>query len=116
MPKASSYELRALPGRGQPYLCSIKRAGDTEGLKPITTDFDLRRGVPVRFRLIDKETGKPVRGLVQYDLARDSPYWREAIGPYPPGLVLSPEWFLPREPDEDLFFNTVVYPGPGILF
>ena len=63
LPKSGQYELRVRPRAGQSYLEMIKWVGDTEGLKPITVDFSLRRGVTVRFRLIDKVTRQPVAAL-----------------------------------------------------
>src|SRR5205085_24255 len=102
------------PG-GQSYLRQTKRVGGTEGLKPIRLDFYLRRGVPVRFRLIDKQTRKPVHGIVQYDLVRANPHWAEACAPFPGNLVSSMEFFNGHVPDKDLFFNMVIYPGTSVL-
>ena len=37
--------------------------GDTQGLAPIETEIKLMRGVLLRFRLIDKETGESRLGI-----------------------------------------------------
>ena len=115
VPKGSSYEVRAKPARGQPYVSFTRRLGDTEALKPIKTDFRLRRGVALRLRLIDRGTGKPVPGIVQYDLVRANPHWAEACSPFSRGLLSSMEWFHGHVPDRDMTINMVVYPGPVVL-
>jgi hypothetical protein len=115
MPKGASYEVRAKPARGQPYVPFTRRFADTESLKPIKADFSLRRGVALRFRLIDKGTGKPVQGIVQYDLVRANPHWAEACSPHSRNLLSSWEWFRGHMPDKDLTFDMVVYPGPVVL-
>jgi RNA polymerase sigma factor (sigma-70 family) len=116
MPKGPGYEVRAKAGPGLPYVRRTKRVGDTESLKPITVDFELRHGVPVRFRIIDLETRKPLHGLVQYDLVRSNPHWEEACEPFSSTLAVSPEWFEGGYPDRGLYFNMVVYPGPVVIF
>src|SRR5262249_52628489 len=78
-------------------------------------DVSLRRGVIVRFRLIDKETRQPVRGLVQYTPATGNPLWGEAVAPY--GNLILPRCFLNRHvQDKDGYFQFVVYPGHGVIF
>src|SRR5947207_2648510 len=96
------------------YLPRYKRLGDTEGLKPLSGDFDLRRGVPVRFRLIDKETQKPVRGCFNYTPLRNNPFYSEAEEQ--PGLSPTRGFFHFRaRQDKDHYFNMVAYPGPGAI-
>src|SRR5262249_11453335 len=114
-PKGAEYEVQARPAPGQPYLRLTRRIGGTEGLKPIRLDFDLRRGVPVRFRLIDKVTRKPVHGIVQYDLVRSNPLWAEACAPFSSNLLSSMEFFEAHLPDKDLTFHMVIYPGTSVL-
>jgi RNA polymerase sigma factor (sigma-70 family) len=115
LPKGARYEVRASPGKGCNYLPCLRQVPDSEGFKPIDVDFELRHGVPIRFRILDKETGKPLHGLVQYDLTRDNPYGKEAVGPLPPELAVSPEWFRGATPDKELYFNMVVYPGSVVV-
>src|SRR5262249_4065301 len=78
LPKAGQYELLAVPDEGQGYLMIAQKVADSEGLKPLTLDFNLRRGVPVRLRLIDKETGQLVPGIICYEPTQDNPYRPEA--------------------------------------
>jgi RNA polymerase sigma factor (sigma-70 family) len=117
LPKAGQYNVLVRPKPGQPYLTSSKLVADSEGLKPLTLNFDLRRGVPVRFRLIDKETCRVVRGSVQYTPAKTNPLWAEAVAPYRPGLILPPRvWFDSHTSDRDGFIQFVAYPGHGAIF
>ncbi|MGP0066676.1 MAG: sigma-70 family RNA polymerase sigma factor [Isosphaeraceae bacterium] len=62
LPKVASYRIQANPKPGQPYLARSIEVTDTDGLKPIPVTFELRKGVAVRGRLIDKATGKGVGG------------------------------------------------------
>src|SRR5262249_40887348 len=74
LPKAEQYPLTAATREWAVYLPHGKERNDTEGLKPLDVDFELERGVPVRGRLIDKATGKPVPGMVEYNLLPGNPY------------------------------------------
>jgi RNA polymerase sigma factor (sigma-70 family) len=117
LPKSKQYEVTVYPAGSQSYLSATQWVGDTEGLKPITLDFALRRGVSVRFRLIDRETRQAVRGLMQYTPARDNPLWAEAVAPYNPRLILPPRvWFAAHTTDKDGFISFVAYPGRGAIF
>ena len=62
LPKAGAYLLRTDARSGyQSYLNASLTVGDTEGLKPIETTIEVSRGVIITGRLIDQETGRPVR-------------------------------------------------------
>jgi hypothetical protein len=114
LPKGRAYELTVYPGEGQNYLSAQNGIADSEGLRPLTLDFELRRGVPVRFRLVDRETGKWVHGQVQYEPTADNPYRAEAV--FAPGVIPSREFMRIRGTDQDGFIRFVAYPGPGVLF
>jgi hypothetical protein len=114
LPKAKTYELRAYPAAGQNYLVRARTVADTEGLKPLRADFELRHGVPIAFRLIEKETGKLVRGHVQYQPTSDNPYRHEAE--YGPGVVPHREFMRLRETGADGYVRFVAYPGPCVIF
>ncbi len=116
LPKASQYEVRVSPSADQSYLETVKRVGDTEGLKPIKLDFDLRRGVTVRFRVIDKVTRQSAPAIAQYTPAATNPLWLEACGPGPERAIL-PRCFMDvHVADQDGYFQFVVYPGHGAIF
>jgi hypothetical protein len=115
LPKAAKYELTVVPPVEQGYVITVKQAPDTEGLKPISLDFDLTRGVLVRFRLIDKETGHPVRGNVQYTPLHENPFYAEATH-LEPGVLPPRVFFYGHETDKDNFIQFVAYPGPGVIY
>jgi RNA polymerase sigma factor (sigma-70 family) len=114
MAKAGSYELSVYPLAGQSYLAKVKTVADTEGLRPLQADFDLRRGVMVRFRFADKQTHKTVRRSVQYTPLLHNPYYSEAV--YDVGVFPSREFMRIRSPDKNGYFTFVAYPGPCVIF
>jgi hypothetical protein len=114
LPKAASYELSVYPDEGQPYLRRLATVPDSEGLKPLTKDLHLSRGVPVRFRLIDKETGKPVPGSIQYEVAQENPLRIEAD--LAPDTIPSWEFMRNRSTNHDGFIEFVAIPGTGVIF
>jgi hypothetical protein len=95
------------------YLGTLRDLADNEGLKPLTANFELRRGIPVEFRMIDKETRRPVRGTVQYTPLANNPLYAEAEG-YPGGFP-NHEFERIHMPDPKGVFRLVAYPGPGIV-
>jgi RNA polymerase sigma factor (sigma-70 family) len=113
-PKSGSYHLTVYPAEGQPYLAATRNVADGEGAGPLKADFALRRGVPVRFRLVDRETGKPVRGQVQYEVCSDNPYRSEAD--IRRGVIPSREFMRIRGTDHEGYISFVAYPGPGVIF
>jgi RNA polymerase sigma factor (sigma-70 family) len=114
LPKAGHYELTIFPATRQSYLCTVRSVADNEGLKPITADIVLRRGVPIRVRLLDKQTRQPVRGDIRYELGKDNHLWSEAVERS--GLINSREFYLVRPTDQDGYVRFVAYPGPGVIF
>jgi RNA polymerase sigma factor (sigma-70 family) len=114
MPKTQSYELTVYAAAGQSYLDTARSVADSEGLKPIVADFTLRRGVPVKFRLLDKRTGQPVRGQIQYEISQDNPLYAEAV--YGPGVIPSREFMHIRTTDQDGYIRFVAYPGPCVIY
>jgi protocatechuate 3,4-dioxygenase beta subunit len=66
VPDEEGNSILAVPPLDQPYFMSIKGAdhGDEKDLARV--DFQLKRGVWIRGRVTDNDTGKPVRGNVTY--------------------------------------------------
>src|SRR5262249_36645616 len=79
----------------------------------LTADFELRRGVIVHFRLIDKVTRQPVRGVIHYTPLATNRHYREAE--LHVGLVPTREFDRVHVPDRDGYYDLVAYPGPGLL-
>jgi protocatechuate 3,4-dioxygenase beta subunit len=114
MPKAAHYELTVYAADDQSYLGTARTVADSEGLKPIAADFSLRRGIPLKFRFLDKRTGQPVRGQIQYEVAQNNPWYAEAV--YGPGIIPSREFMHIRSTDQDGYIRFVAYPGPCVIY
>ena len=108
--RGDRYRLFVTPGEGQPYpTASFTEPAGTPGLDPSTIDFSLKRGILVRGRLVEKGTGRPVKGSVSYfafldnSHAADFPGFKEAV--YEPRV-----WAKP-----DGRFEVAALPGEGFL-
>jgi RNA polymerase sigma factor (sigma-70 family) len=114
LPKGGSYEVTAWPNQGQNFLPKCALVSDSQGLKPLTADFRLERGIALRVRLVDQGTGKPVRGIVHYDpLASNGNRPRLIQNGTIPGH--EPWQFGTRYPDKDGYVHFVIPPGPGVV-
>jgi RNA polymerase sigma factor (sigma-70 family) len=114
LPKGAQYLLTIYCPASLSYLGTFRKLADNEGLKPLTADFELRRGIPIQFRMIDKETRQPVRGTVQYTpLEIINPLYGEAE--WQPGLFPTRDFERIHMPDPKGVFRLVAYPGPGIV-
>jgi RNA polymerase sigma factor (sigma-70 family) len=113
LPKQARYEVTFDPV-GQPYLSAVRVVAGSEGLKPIPVDSQLYRGVPVRFRLIDKETRRPVRARAQYTPLKTNPLYgladHEGMG-----LVPNRVFDEVHTPDAEQCYQFTAYPGPGVI-
>jgi RNA polymerase sigma factor (sigma-70 family) len=106
MAKAAGNAIKAAPATDQPYLQSVREVEDAPGLEPVTVDFDLKRGVLVKGRVLDKATEKPVFANVQYLPFADNPRYKNV-----PGFAVEP--YL--QTGEDGAFQLVALPGRGLL-
>jgi hypothetical protein len=113
-PKSKSYGLMVLAGEKSPYFVTCTRVADAAGLEPIEADVLCQPGIPIRLKLIDKETGKPVRNAdVFYEPIYPNPHTREVpgfspvngSGPYNTGIA-----------QDDGSYLLGVLPGPGGVF
>ena len=100
--------LQVPPDESLPYLRARVPVGKSDGPGPVHLDINLKRGVWVTGRLIDRETQKPVRGQVEYFVFVDNPRYQEypafrsaRIGPYFVG--------------GDGAFHFAAFPGPGMI-
>jgi RNA polymerase sigma factor (sigma-70 family) len=73
LPRGEGNLIRAVPPAGPAYAPVEKRVAYPPGLEGTTVNFDLKRGVWIKGRVIDKVTRKPVRGSVEYFLFGDNP-------------------------------------------
>jgi hypothetical protein len=107
LPAREGVVLRAEPAEGQPYHASAREADNLPGLAPARLDFALKRGIPVRGRVFDRASGRPIAAVVAYHPAPDNanvdladPGYRDVES-------------RPTGPDGR--FTLVAYPGPGLL-
>jgi RNA polymerase sigma factor (sigma-70 family) len=111
--KDKQYAITADPSPGMTYVPEENVLEDTEGLRPMTADFTFDRASVVEGRLIDRDTGKPVRGYVRYfllpgndRLLRFQPWARGELA----HLMLNGQMT-----GSDGRFKFLVPPGPGVL-
>jgi hypothetical protein len=93
--------------RCPPYFPAEVTVPKSPGRSPIHLDIALKRGVRISGRIIDQNTGEPVRGRVTYFDFDDNPH--RHVDPDPPGR---PGF---RFTNVDGTFRLVVPPGPGVL-
>jgi RNA polymerase sigma factor (sigma-70 family) len=106
MPRAAGNQVQAGGPADLPYLMQIRGVSDPDGVKPAKVDFELKRGVWVTGKVLDKATGKPVHAIVKYLFYPDSPAARELSG-------VSTEMYPRNRPDGS--FRLVGLPGPGVV-
>ena len=110
VPIGRDNELLAVPTTDQPYLRSKRRADTTAGKDSLGLDFALKRGIWIRGRITDAQSGVPVPGcIVNYFVLRNNPYWKSA-----PGFEGDYQHFS-RHADQDGRYAVVGLPGPGIV-
>jgi RNA polymerase sigma factor (sigma-70 family) len=92
-----------------PYLSASIKVGDPVGTGSIKLDINLKRGVSVTGRVIEADTGKPVRARVEYYVFMDNPH-QEAYPAFR-GSMRQNVHFVGR----DGAFRFVAFPGPSVL-
>ena len=89
-----------------PYLPARATVGKTGATAPVHLDIKMKRGAWVTGRVVDPNTGKPVRAQVDYFVFFDNPALKTV-----PDLYLETYHFTRR----DGTFQCVAFPGPGVL-
>ena len=113
-PKGKSYALMVLAGKKAPYFVTCLNVPDTAGLAPIETAVDCVAGIPIRLKLIDKESGKPVTATeVAYFPVYPNPHARDVPG-YDPVRSVGAYNSGTLQPDGSYLLG--VLPGPGGVF
>jgi protocatechuate 3,4-dioxygenase beta subunit len=107
--KAPNYKLAVRPAAGQVYFGGVFEFTDTTGLTPLTADIELVAGIPLRGRVTDKGTDKPVSGaVVAY----------HALYPNAYRSKLAREYKLAHSETvtgKDGSYSLAVFPGPGVV-
>jgi RNA polymerase sigma factor (sigma-70 family) len=109
LPKMKHYQFGAEPPENSAWLRAGARLEDTEGLRPLTVDFTVARGVVVKGRVIDKTTGKGVQGSLRFAPLPDNKYFGK------PGYDSYRYERLSTATDAEGRFRIVVLPGSGVL-
>jgi RNA polymerase sigma factor (sigma-70 family) len=115
LPMGKNYILVASPkaGDGLAHQFASVRS-TTPGVKALTANFDLPRGVVLTGRITDKKSGKPVRGYLFYRPLASNQWVQDHPGYRGPGIA---PWPLEANVWSDYagrFLMTAVE-GPGIL-
>jgi RNA polymerase sigma factor (sigma-70 family) len=110
-PKASAYRVFVDSAPGQPYpRVGFRAVANTRAFDPVSFDIALKRGVLVRGKVTDKETGKPLqKGYVEAFAFADNPHIDEF-----PGFRLQSkaiQIFL----DHDGRFEVIALPGRNLI-
>jgi hypothetical protein len=106
------HEMYWVAAERVPYFNTTKLGvKDTAGLEPLVVDFDLERGVPVKGRLTDKVTGKPVKGYVRFEALADNPNVKD----YTELGLLHVMAVALGEVGPDGSFTVLAIPGRGLL-
>lgn len=61
----------------EPYPWSMRQSPPTDGSDPIKFDIELKRGISLTIKAVDKQTGKPVSAVCEYYPHKDNAYVRE---------------------------------------
>jgi RNA polymerase sigma factor (sigma-70 family) len=109
LPKWRRYFLFARPPEGSTYLPADVSAPDEPGYAPLRVDLKMAEGVVVTGRVIDKATGKGVRGWVQFIPLPENKYLNR-----PPYVAHKGAEFS-ASMRADGTFRLVALPGPGVL-
>jgi len=111
MPIRKGSELLAIPPQGQPYLMSKRTVDVSAENDSVQADFELKRGVLIRGRITDAETGAAVqRCAVNYYVFRNNPCYKEA-----PGFDGASEVVGPYMTDREGRYAVPGLPGRGIV-
>jgi RNA polymerase sigma factor (sigma-70 family) len=109
LPKAPDYRLFITTAKGLPYTnATLKIPANSPGIEPIAFDVAMKRGVFVRGKVVDKATGRPIKGYANYYAFSDNP----SVGEYA-GFPLS----YPQQAtfDDEGRYEVVALPGRGMI-
>ena len=114
LPMSGKKYLDILPGADQPYLVSKGvEVPNSTGANPSEMQIKLRRGVVVRGKVTDAETGMPVDATVHYHPLLSNEHAKD-YG-YDPRVIRYEAAENRQRNDEKGVFRAVVIPGQGIL-
>jgi RNA polymerase sigma factor (sigma-70 family) len=80
LPAGAGNLIRAVPPPDRPYLSVERSVPAPIGLAAVSIDFELKAGVWIEGKVLDKVTGKAVEGEVEYFAFRDNPHLKDIPG------------------------------------
>jgi beta-lactamase regulating signal transducer with metallopeptidase domain len=113
IPKAEEYALVGSPKPGEPFFITSARI-KPEGETTVSLDLEFVRGIPFRVRVIDRNTGKPIKGGLSYFPTDRNPLKPGVVG-YLGASDSTLGAFYEAIPDDRGDYHGAVLPGPGIL-
>ncbi len=109
LPRAAAYRLFIKTAKGLPYTnATLKVPAGSPGMEPLTFDVAMKRGIFLRGRVVDKVTGRPIKGFANYCAFSDNPSVREYAG-----FASSYEQYAYF--DDQGRYEIVVLPGRGMI-
>ncbi len=109
LPRTNEYSVHVRPkGKGS-LLPRSARVSAGEGLGPVQFDFELGRGTVVKGRLVDRSTGKGVRGGVRFAPLPGNEFFGK------PGYDAYKYDHTTTTTDAGGHFRLVLIPGSGVL-
>lgn len=109
VPKQKQYLVGAEPPAGSSWLRAGARIDDTGGVQSLKVDFTVTRGVLLKGRIIDKTTGKGVRGDLRFAPLPGNTFANK------PGYDSYKYERMGNPTEADGRFKLAVIPGPGVL-
>lgn len=108
LPLEKEETIHVLPGADSPYLPVASKVTLTLDSSPAETNFRLKRGVLLRGQAVDKRTGQPIVGHVDYYAFDGNPNLQLYAG-FARGMAHE------RRTDSQGRFEIPVMPGKGLL-
>ncbi|MGD9855903.1 MAG: M56 family metallopeptidase, partial [Planctomycetaceae bacterium] len=106
--KMKEYSLDVVPFNS-PHLSQRLMVDDPNGLQPLEIDIKLKRGIAVRGRVTDADTGQPIEGTVEY----------HPLAPNESAASLDDSFSIysasSADIREDGTYELGVLPGPGVI-
>ena len=118
LPESREYALIVSSKPGEPYFITSRKVEVTDHKGPVTANVEFVRGIPFRVRVLDSETGQPLKGNLSYfPVSPNNPFERGVMGyagtSKKGGTTCGA--FYEARPDDKGQFRGAVLSGPGIL-
>jgi hypothetical protein len=106
--KSQGYWVKVSADTTTGHVAAQVKGEDTPGYEPVTINVEVKKGVIVTGRVIDKSTGKALPGWASVSVLHDNPFVKN----YP---EFGQDWFASGGIGPDGTFRCVTLPGPVLL-